>query len=132
MENAVTSELSNFLSGAGGAAVFAGIFALIKTVIEHCSGRKKKDAEERKREAESQKQELQDIRADMQLLKAAQCVSMQDRISYLITCFIRDGYISTGNRNMIFSMHEKYHDLGGNGALTAMLDEVRKLPTKTD
>ncbi len=42
---------------------------------------------------------------------------------------VKDGYCSVTRRDVILDMYESYHTLGGNGSVTDLKEQVRKLPT---
>lgn len=56
-----------------------------------------------------------------------------DRIIFLGTKYIEDGYISHGDfENLVDYLYEPYHKMGGNGTAQRIIDEVKKLPLRKD
>ena len=56
-------------------------------------------------------------------------ITMQERIKRLAMKYCEKGEISTSDYAVIKEMHDIYHnDLGGNGFLTAVMDDVENLP----
>lgn len=62
-------------------------------------------------------------------LERAQKITMQERIKRLAMKYCEKGEISTSDYAVIKEMHDIYHnDLGGNGFLSAVMDDVENLP----
>ena len=57
----------------------------------------------------------------------AQKVITKERIRYLGSCYIYSGKISLDDKTTLHEMHDAYEDLGGNGALDTVMEEVDKL-----
>ena len=56
---------------------------------------------------------------------------LYDRIKYLGRCYISDGTISAEDLEDLMQMHGIYHtDLGGNGYLDNLMEQVKRLPIK--
>lgn len=54
---------------------------------------------------------------------------LYDKIKYLGTKYISDGKVATDELEDIIAMHNTYkQELGGNGFLDAIMDDVKKLP----
>ena len=57
---------------------------------------------------------------------------LYDRIKYLGRCYISDGTISAEDLEDLMQMHGIYHtDLGGNGYLDSLMEQVKHLPIKS-
>ena len=57
---------------------------------------------------------------------------LYDRIKYLGRCYISDGTISAEDLEDLMQMHGIYHtDLGGNGYLDNLMEQVKHLPIKS-
>lgn len=63
-----------------------------------------------------------------QRLETANRIIMKDRIKHLGKSYIERGSITVEELQDLHEMHECYHELGGNGFLTALMDSVNKLP----
>ena len=53
-----------------------------------------------------------------------------DRIQYLCKCYIKDGSVDVDDLRRLHIMHERYHQLGGNGDLDQLMGAVNHLPLK--
>lgn len=99
------------LSGAAGAALVAGAFAL----IQHRQTRK--DRQEDKKDAHSK------------ALRYIMLYIIQERAKQLI----KDGCVTLEDRRSLHRWHNLYHDgLGGNGDADVLMAQVDKLPLNTD
>ena len=57
---------------------------------------------------------------------------LYDRIKYLGRCYISDGTISAEDLEDLMQIHGIYHtDLGGNGYLDSLMEQVKHLPIKS-
>lgn len=79
-------------------AIISGLFSLY-------SAKKKKDG---------------GIRAGVRIL-------LYDRIKHLGNSYINAGSISGDQYEDLLSMHKAYHELGGNGYLNSIMDDVKRL-----
>lgn len=119
------------LSGASGAAIFAGVFSLIQWLLNRKATKADK-ADERKRQAEEKA-----AMADKNLTQKvdALCVAVRellyDRIKHLGKAYLDRGYISTEELEDFLSMHRIYHNtLEGNGFLDEIVRQVKALPIR--
>lgn len=119
------------LSGASGAAIFAGIFSLFTWLLNRKAAKEDK-AEERKRQAEEKV-----VMADKNLNQKvdALCVAVRellyDRIKHLGKAYLDRGYISTEELEDFINMHKIYHNtLEGNGFLDEIVRQVKALPIR--
>lgn len=56
---------------------------------------------------------------------------LYDRIKHLGRCYIADGTISQEDLEDLMQMHGIYHtDLGGNGYLDNLMEQVKRLPLR--
>ena len=103
--------LIEFLSGAAGAALVAGIFALVQRRLN------------RKDKLEDQKD------AHGKALRYIMLYIIQERAKQ----HIRDGSITLEERRALHHWHSLYHDgLGGNGDADALMEQVDRLPLNTE
>lgn len=124
-------EWTMVLSGASGAAIFAGVFSLIQWLLNRKATKADK-ADERKRQAEEKA-----AMADKNLTQKvdALCVAVRellyDRIKHLGKAYLDRGYISTEELEDFLSMHRIYHNtLEGNGFLDEIVRQVKALPIR--
>lgn len=119
------------LSGASGAAIFAGIFSLFTWLLNRKAAKEDK-AEERKRQAE-EKVAMADKNLNQKV--DALCVAVRellyDRIKHLGKSYLDRGYISTEELEDFINMHKIYHNtLEGNGFLDEIVKQVKSLPIR--
>ena len=74
------------------------------------------------------KKDREDGRIDA--LVTAQKVMITDRVMTLGREYIKQGFITLGDKNNIRAMHNAYKGLGGNGDLTTVMDEVDRLEVR--
>lgn len=99
------------LSGAAGAALVAGIFALIQ----------------RRQARKEKKEDLSD--AHNKALRYIMLYIIQERAKQ----HIKDGSITLEERRSLHHWHNLYHDgLGGNGDADALMAQVDRLPLDTE
>lgn len=75
-----------------------------------------------------QKKEKEDERIDA--LMAAQRVSMEERIRYLVQHYVGKDQISLAEKSNLVEMHKCYVGVGGNGNLDTEMKELDKVPVK--
>lgn len=119
-------DFSTILSALIAGGVAAAIVKLAESVIVarvHI-----KAQEERMSHAEKQ---VKDILASVQTNTYAMRVLLRDRIKYLSRSYITVGVIAYDDRRDLFKMHGVYHnELGGNGDLDSLMQQVERLPIK--
>ncbi|MDO4564852.1 MAG: hypothetical protein Q4C04_04490 [Clostridia bacterium] len=112
--------LKLFLTGSAGAAVIAGIFSLLKWLLDRRAAKKGKKGKLRS---------MTDKKLDD--LKAGVCMLLYLEIKNRAKAYIARGSITSEELEDLVAMHEIYHDsLGGNGFLDGLMSQVRKLPIK--
>lgn len=68
---------------------------------------------------------------DMKALKEGMKYVLYDRIRWLGQAYIVKGEVDFDDRRILHSMHSVYHNqLGGNGDLDSLMQEVNELPLK--
>lgn len=115
--------IKTFLGGAGGAAIVAGLFALIQWRLNRKAQKEDKAADRKQAETEGMKEILQ----KMDVLFLADRTILFDRIKHLGKSYISRGYITVEELEDLKLMHQVYHDpdkLNGNGFLDALMDTV--------
>ena len=115
----MTESAVLLLSGAFGAAVIK----LLDGVVQFLLQRRAK----RQDQGGGQKTEM-----ERRIDAMADCLmaSTMDRIQYLCKCYIKDGCVDVEDLRRLHIMHEKYHNLGGNGDLNNLIEQVDNLPLK--
>ena len=106
-------------SGAAGAA----IIKLLDGVVQWCLQRRAK----RQDNGAAQKTDM-----EKRIDAIADCLiaSSMDRIQYLCKCYIKEGRVDVEDLRRLHIMHEKYHQLGGNGDLDNLMEQVDSLQLK--
>lgn len=107
------------------------ITAFVSSLID--ARKKKKEKEDSTAQIMAKLNELEGklnkLEARLGGLERAQKITMQERIKRLAMKYCEKGEISTSDYAVIKEMHDIYHnDLGGNGFLTAVMDDVENLP----
>ena len=103
--------LKAFLGGAGGAALFAGVIALVQFLLN-------------RKDKQNDKESVQN-----KALRYIMLYIIQERAK----SHIREGCISLGDRRSLHHWHDLYHDgLNGNGDADALMDEADHLPLDTE
>ena len=122
--------LKAFLGGAGGAAIVAGLFALIQWRLNRKAQKEDKAADRQFADCAARGQEIADLRSLVNGLIIAERESFYDRIKHLAKSHIKRGWISVEDYEDLKRMHSVYHDpdkLNGNGFLDALMAEVDHL-----
>ncbi len=129
------SFLKTFLCGAGGAALVAGLFALLQWWLGR-RAKKEDDAQEAKTATcEARGLEIKELKSMMEVLFLADRTLLYDRIKHLGKSYIARGYITVEELEDLERMHEVYHDedkLNGNGFLKDLMKAVRELPKRVN
>lgn len=122
--------LKNFLGGAGGAAIVAGLFALIQWRLNRKAQKEDKAAKNQEAECAARGADLKDLKRMVEVLFVADRAILYDRIKHLGKSYIARGYITVEELEDLTKMHGVYHDkdkLNGNGFLDELMASVNKL-----
>lgn len=120
--------LKAFLGGAGGAAIVAGLFALIQWRLNRKAQKEDKAAEREEIDCAARGREIEELRKLVEGLIVAERVSQYDRIKHLAKSYIKRKWISVEEYEDLKQMHSVYHnELKGNGFLDEIMEEVNKL-----
>lgn len=100
----------------------AALISTIGNIILHLLQRSERKKERQNDRQQEQIDKLNAIGKGVMLLEL-------DKIKYLGLRFIRDGGITYEDRALLHKMHDNYHkELGGNGDLDQIMEEVDELP----
>lgn len=55
-------------------------------------------------------------------------VTLSDRIYQAHKYHMKNGYCSFNDLKHVENLYEQYHNLGGNGSITKLMDDIRALP----
>lgn len=119
--------LKTFIGGAGGAALVAGLFALIQWRLSRKAQVEDKAAEAHDAERDKRGCELRDLSRKMDVLFLADRTLLYDRIKHLAKSYIARGYVTVEELEDLNRMHGVYHDpdkLDGNGFLKDLMNTV--------
>lgn len=104
--------------------VSAAVIGVIGNIIINRLNRKDKKEDKQEDKQAAADARLTAINNGLKLL-------MLDKIKYLGLRFISEGGITYEDRSLLHRMHDNYHnELGGNGDLDQIMDDVDKLPLK--
>lgn len=122
-----------FLGGAGGAALVAGVFAVIQWLLNRKAQKEDNAAKGRIAECATRGQELKELTRMVGVLCVANRTILYDRIKHLGKSYISRGYVTVEELEDLTHMHSVYHDgdkLNGNGFLDSLMESVNRLPKK--
>ena len=119
--------LKTFLGGAGGAAIVAGLFALIQWRLNRKAQKEDKAVAMNAANCAARGEEIKALQNNVNALIVADRTILYDRIKHLAKSYIKRGWISVEEYEDLKRMHKVYHDdLGGNGFLDSIMAEVDK------
>lgn len=119
--------LKTFLGGAGGAAIVAGLFALIQWRLNRKAQKEDKAAAKQESESTQKDDDMKEINRKLDVLFLADRTLLYDRIKYLAKSYIDRGYVTVEELEDLNRMHSVYHDsdkLNGNGFLKELMNTV--------
>lgn len=120
--------LKTFLGGAGGAALVAGLFALIQWRLNRKAQKEDKAADREVVSCAARGREIKQLQDTVNALIVADRTILYDRIKHLAKSYIKRGWITVEEYEDLKRMHKVYHDdLKGNGFLDSIMEEVDKL-----
>lgn len=120
-----------FLCGSAGAALITGLFLLIKWFLERRAVKEDRAADRRTVDCKARGEDIARVEKRVDALYVANRIQMYDRIKHLGKSYIRQEEISAEDLKDLIDMHRCYHDdLGGNGFLDEIMEQVRHLPIK--
>ena len=120
--------LKTFLGGAGGAAIVAGLFALIQWRLNRKAHKEDKAAEAKIVNCAARGAEIKQLQETVNALVVANRTILYDRIKHLAKTYIKRGYITVEEYEDLKRMHKVYHDeMHGNGFLDGIMNEIEEL-----
>lgn len=118
----------DFLNSAMGAGIVAGLFGLWQWRLNRKAQKEDKAAEKEVVSCAARGREIKQLQDTVNALIVADRTILYDRIKHLAKSYIKRGYITVEEYEDLKRMHKVYHDeLGGNGFLDAIMEEVDKL-----
>ena len=67
---------------------------------------------------------------EQEAIKLGIVALLRDRIIGLYNHYLNKGYCPIYARENIHSLYEQYQNLGGNGTVTRLMEEIEKIPTE--
>ena len=120
--------LLELLKSAFGAGIVAGLFGLWQWRLNRKAQKEDKAAEREVVSCAARGREIKQLQDTVNALIVADRTILYDRIKHLAKSYIKRGYITVQEFEDLKRMHKVYHDeLGGNGFLDAIMEEVDKL-----
>ena len=116
------------LKSAFGAALLAGFFGIWQWRLARKAQKEDKAAATKAANCAARGAEIKQLQETVNALIVADRTILYDRIKHLAKSYIKRGWISVEEYEDLKRMHNVYHDeLGGNGFLDAIMEEVNKL-----
>ena len=116
------------LKSAFGAALLAGFFGIWQWRLTRKAQNEDKAADTKAANCAARGAEIKQLQDTVNALIVADRTILYDRIKHLAKSYIKRGWISVEEYEDLKRMHNVYHDeLGGNGFLDAIMEEVNKL-----
>ena len=116
------------LKSAFGAALIAGFFGIWQWRLNRKAHKEDKAADTKTVSCAARGREIKQLQDTVDALIVADRTILYDRIKHLAKSYIKRGWISVEEYEDLKRMHRVYHDdLGGNGFLDAIMEEVDKL-----
>ena len=122
--------IKTFLGGAGGAALVAGLFALIQWRLNRKAQKEDKAADRKHEQCTARGEDLKELKRMVEVLFVADRTILYDRIKHLGKSYIARGYVTVEELEDLTNMHKVYHDkdkLNGNGFLDELMSSVNRL-----
>lgn len=120
------------VGGSCGAAIVAGIFGLIQWRLNRKASKEDKAADRKAADCKARGEDIARVETQVKALYKANRIQLYDRIKHLGKAYISRQEISPEDLEDLIDMHRCYHDdLGGNGFLDEIMEQVRHLPIKT-
>lgn len=127
--------LHSILTGAGSAAIAAGLFMLIQWRLNRKAQLEDQAAAEKATSTAAQRRDLEELKRMVAVLCIADRTLLYDRIKHLGKSYIDRGYITVDELEDLTRMHSVYHDedmLNGNGFLDGIMATIHELEIKTN
>ena len=126
-------NFGDFLSGAGGAALVAGLFALLQWWLNRRAKKQDTAAAVSAGICAARGEEIKDVNRLIDVLVVADRTILYDRIKHIGKSYIARGYVTLEELEDLDRMHQVYHDkdkLNGNGFLDELMKTVKQLPKR--
>ncbi|MBQ8621933.1 MAG: hypothetical protein IJ422_06435 [Oscillospiraceae bacterium] len=127
--------LHSILTGAGSAAIAAGLFMLIQWRLNRKAQLEDQAAAEKASSTAARRRDLEELKRMVAVLCVADRTLLYDRIKHLGKSYIDRGYITVDELEDLTRMHSVYHDedmLNGNGFLDGIMATIHELEIKTN
>ena len=118
----------DLLKSTFGAALLAGFFGIWQWRLNRKAQKEDEAADREGVSCAARGREIKQLQDTVNALIVADRAILYDRIKHLAKSYIKRSYITVEEYEDLKRMHKVYHDeLGGNGFLDAIMEEVDKL-----
>lgn len=104
-------------------SLIAGLSAIVVALIEARASRERRNEKEQREKDQKERERINDIESGVKCL-------LRDRIIERYNHYMEQESIPIYGMENVSDMYEAYHDLGGNGTITKLVEELEKLPSK--
>lgn len=104
-------------------SLIAGLSAVVVALIEANASRERKKEKEDRDKVRKERRRIDALEAGVESL-------LRDSIISRYNKYMAQGYIPIYGMENVDAMYKSYHTLGGDGTITKLVEEVRKLPSK--
>ena len=108
----------------------SGFMSILGLIIQRYWAKKDKAEAQDNAVLEEIRGNVSEIGNKLDLVVANQQIITIDRVKYLGRTFIRAGEISLEDKQNLKLMYDSHKDLGGNGDLDTVMEEIAHLPVK--
>lgn len=119
------------LSGGVAAACIKALESLLTWKLNRKASQEDRAEELRLAGEKELEASIEALQVSVEELRAGEKIILYDRVKYLARSYVEDGEIEFNDREDLLAMHSIYHEqLGGNGNLDALMDQVMALKVK--
>lgn len=104
-------------------SLIAGLSAVVVALIESNASKERKKEKDEREKAQKERKRSNDVENGVKCL-------LRDRIIERYNKYMGQKFIPIYGMENVEDMYDAYHDLGGNGTITKLVDELKKLPSK--
>ena len=123
----------SIIGGSCGAAIVAGVFGLLQWRLNRNAQKEDRASTQQFADCTARGEEIKRVKQRVDALYKADRIQMYDRIKHLGKAYIANGVIAADELEDLIDMHKCYHDdLGGNGFLDSIMEQVHRLPIKVN
>ena len=127
--------ITAIIGGSCGAALVSGVFGVIMFCLQRKAKKEDNADQQQAADCSARAEELADLKRMVEVLFVADRTLLYDRIKHIGKSYIARGYITVEELEDLTLMHSVYHDkdkLNGNGFLDGIMENVHKLPLRSN